>query len=128
MVVLQQEVDDLRADLGDTTGAFTQEELVRLLERSQDGAGENRHFVALAYGILQLLNQANRFASYTINEAEERRSEIAKNLRETYRMLLDRPDVAEELGAAAGGGMVTRRFTFTRTRSATGEYVVPDWY
>ncbi len=128
MAITQDEVDDLRADLGDTTSAFSQEELERLLVRSADAAGNSRHFVALAYGILQLLNQANRFATYVINEAEERRGEIAKNLRETYKLLLERADVAEELGNAADGAMQTRRWTFTRTRSASGEYTVPDWY
>lgn len=126
MTATVEEVNDLRADLGDTTSAFTQEELERLLERSQDSAGNNRHFVALAYGILQLLNQANRFATYTVNEAQERRGEIAQNLRATYKLLLDRPDVAEELGAAAGGGMVTRSWTFKRTLGASTEYSVPD--
>jgi hypothetical protein len=49
--VTQQVVDDLRADLGDSAGAFTNEELTRLLERSEDSSGNERYYVALAMGL-----------------------------------------------------------------------------
>lgn len=123
----EQELTDLRNDLGDTTGAFSDEELTRLLERSVDGSGNAQHYVALAMGIFQLLTQAARFASYVVNEAQERREEIWKNLKGTYDLLLARPDVDAILGSSSSGGLITRKFTYTRTRTTTGEYAVPDW-
>jgi hypothetical protein len=122
----QQELDDLSADLGDTNGAFEQAELVRLLERSRDESGNERHYVALAMGIFQLLTQAARFADYVVNEAQERRSEIWKNLKGTLDLLMERPDVSSALGPDSSGGFQRRAMSYTRTRTAAGEYAFPN--
>lgn len=123
-----QELSDLRNDLGDTAGAFSVPELTRLLERSQDSNGDSQHYVALAMGVFQLLTQAARFADYTVNEAQERKSEIWKNLEGTYKLLLLRPDVSAALGPdSSGAGVIVRRRTkYTKTRTAAGEYAFPD--
>jgi hypothetical protein len=124
--VTQQVVDDLRADLGDSAGAFTNEELTRLLERSQDSGGNQRYYVALAMGLYQLLNQAARFADYTVNEAAERRGEIWEHLRGSLQLLMDRDDVRSVLGQGEAGGFQRRRMTYTRTVAASGEYNFPS--
>lgn len=127
MVATEDMLRDLRVDLGDEAGAFTDEELRRLLVRSvHPTSGLEQPSVALAMGIFQLLTQAARFASYTVNEAEERRGEIWKQLEGTYQLLLRRPDVNDALGSAGSNGAVAfRAFTYTKTRGQYDEYGIP---
>lgn len=123
MTITAVQVSDLRADLGDEANAFDDEELTRLLERSRDSNGTERHSVALAMGIFQLLTQAARFASYTVNEAEERRGEIWKALEAAYNLLLTRPDVNEALGSGGTiGAMTTRQMKWQKTSAHADEY------
>lgn len=119
-------LSDLRQDLGDEAGAFTEDELRRLLVRSADPqTGEERPSVALAMGIFQLLTQAARFADYVVNEAQERRGEIWKQLEGTYELLLKRPDVRDVLAPATSGAITFRAFTYTKTRVTYDEYGFP---
>lgn len=117
-------LDDLRADLGDSNNAFSEDELTRLLERA---AGN--HYVALAMGLFQLTTQSARFADYVVNEGQERRSEIWNQLKGSYDLLMTRPDVKVALGenSGVGGGMQTRKLSYTHTRQPGGEYSRPDW-
>lgn len=68
---------DFRADIGDsgTPPAFSDAELQRLYERT--GEDYNRA-VLLAFD--QLLSGAAKFASYTQNQTQEKKSEIFNNL------------------------------------------------
>lgn len=130
MAATADELTDLVADLGDTTGAFSDSELRRLLDRSvSPDTGANQHYVAVAMGLFQLLTQAARFADYVVNEAQERRSEIWQNLKGTYDLLMERPDVSKALGPQSGdsGGFQTRSLKYTRTRGlGSDEYAIPD--
>jgi hypothetical protein len=117
-----EELDDLRADLGDETNAFTEEELVRLVIR---GAGN--HWVAVALGIFQLLTQSARFSAYVVNETQDR-ADVWRQLKGTYDALLARPDVRAVLGsgAGAGGTIRTRKLGYASTLNDLGEYGAPD--
>lgn len=123
-VYSSQDIDDLRADLGDENQAFSGEELARLLDRA---AGN--HYVALAMGLFQLLTQSARFNDYVMNEGQERRSEIWQQFKGTYDLLLERPDVKETLGSQAGasGGLQTRKLKYTKTAGQYDEFGIPAW-
>lgn len=88
---------DFRADIGDTATppAFTDPELARLYERA--GEAYDRA-VLLAFD--QLLSGAAKFASYTQNQMQEKKSEIFNNLLKLRTLWAGKVDTADKATAA----------------------------
>lgn len=71
-----QQLDDFRADIGDSQGAFSDAELQRLYERA---AVDYNGAVVLA--LRQLLMNAAKFTDYSAGANSERRSQLFAHLR-----------------------------------------------
>lgn len=71
-----QQLDDFRADIGDTNRAFTDAELQRLYERA-DGS----YAGAVVLALRQLMMNAVKFTDYSAGANSEKRSQIFAQLR-----------------------------------------------
>ena len=71
------QIDDLRNDLGDIKNppAFPDDELQRLYTRATEG-----YTATVLLGLDQLIANTARFADYTQNDSEEKKSQIFANL------------------------------------------------
>lgn len=93
-------VERLRRNLGDVgSGAFRDDELAQLLEEQ---AGDERR--ALRQGLWEMLAQGARWNDYTDGLADEKKSQIFKQLRELYGLV--NAEIAEA-AAATGPGVGT---------------------
>lgn len=71
------QLEDFRADIGDVgdTPAFTDYELNRLYQRAEES-----YYGAVIMAIRQLRANAAKFADYTANQSEEKRSQVFTQL------------------------------------------------
>lgn len=122
-----QQVTDLRNDLGDVNEAFTVEELQRLFARAAEygvTTSPDSHWVAMALGVLQLTTQAARFNDYVLTDNQERRSQVWSQFNSLLEELKAIPAVNRVLGSTAGdaGAIQFRKLTYNNTQNLTAEY------
>lgn len=104
------QINDLRADIGDQDGStFSDDEIVRIWERVSGASDENRqHEAALAMMARQLMANAAKLTNYRAGAVSESRDQIFKHLEKLY--ALYKPS----LDAALGTG---RQFAKSTIRS-----------
>lgn len=104
MPLSNEQIDDMRADLGVATGVFTNDELERLYTR----AGDN-YDLAVYYGYRQLMADANKLYDYTAGQTTVKHSQVREHL---AKMVIYWRDVAAETvaGAAAVVGKTELRY------------------
>lgn len=102
----------LRRNLGDTSGAFSDDELANLL--AEQGADEDR---ALRQGLWELLAQGARWHDYTTDVAQEKKSQVFDQLTTLYREVNGRIVDAE---AAASGAAAREPVQTTAVRRTWG--------
>lgn len=91
-----QELADFRADIGDTSGVFTDAELQRLYARASED-----YDTAILYAIDQLIANASKFADYTQNQSQEKKSQIFDHLLRLRSIWKSKVDAAAAAESAA---------------------------
>ena len=96
--------DDFRSDIGDKNSAFADADIDRLETRAiarygADGAYEGARVLA----VQQLLANSAKFADYTANESQEKKSQIFKQLKDL--LTIYKNDLDDVLENAAGSSV-----------------------
>lgn len=122
----QDELSDLRKDIGDVNNAFSEAELDRLFIRAEEygAVGRDRHWVAMALAILQITTQAARFNDYVLTDNQERRAQVFAQMQAVLTDLKEIPAVNKVLGATAGdaGKPVFGKMKYANSAMLSGEY------
>jgi molecular chaperone GrpE (heat shock protein) len=111
MTITQQQIEDLRADIGDPGGddpTFTDVEIGRIWDRLS-GASDatQRHDAALALMARQLLTQAARLHKYTAGNTSEDLQQVFDHLEKLYKLFS--PALAKVQGTAKQMGILGLR-------------------
>lgn len=97
MALTAQQLSDLRADLGDSATAFSDDELNRNYDRVSGATSEQqRHNATLALCFRQLLASAAKMHDYTAGAVGEKLSQVYDHVRQMY--ALYEPDLNAALG------------------------------
>lgn len=81
----QQQIDDIRADIGDAGDAFTNDEIIRVWGRISGAPNEiTQHEASVALLIRQLMVQSAKLVDIKAGDTEEKLSQLMKNLRTLF--------------------------------------------
>lgn len=89
------QLTDFRGDIGDTNSVFSDAELQRLYARASDD-----YNTAVVGAIDQLIASASKFADYTQNQSQEKKSQIFEHLLKLRAIWQKKVDDAAAVAAA----------------------------
>lgn len=111
-MLTRNQIEDFRADIGDSKCVFTDIEIQRLYERAGTYAG------AVLLALDQLLANASKFSDYTANESSEKKSQVfdqLMKLRGVWQMRVS----ADEIDTKTQQNLVIGRVVPIRKRKDT---------
>jgi hypothetical protein len=101
VTITEQQISDLRSDLGLSSAIFTDEEITRIWERLDGARTEALQYdAAKALMAEQMLNNANKLHDYTVAGDSNKVSQVWDHWNKTYQRYL--PSLTRVLGSQVG--------------------------
>lgn len=120
-VPTEQQICDLRADIGDDGTTFDDDEIIRIWARVQGAENEVRqHEAAVALMARQLMANAAKLVNYRAGAISESRGDVMKNLERLYNLY--KPSLDAALGTGRQFAKSAVRAKPRQNRTEPGDF------